>query len=63
MNRIRWALSWTLYWLGDLVSYPMNWPLGYHLYPIYNVLMGWSVDIQGESDNGPWREVEDNHVD
>ena len=52
---MNWALSWFFYWLGDLVSRPMDkfsW-----LYPIYNRLMRCSVWFQGETDNGPWSPV------
>lgn len=43
----RTALSWILYRLGDLVSYPIRWwDLGF-LYPVYNRLMIWSVDLDG----------------
>ena len=38
-------LSWALYYMGNVVSYPMHWwDLGF-LYPVYSRLMGWSVDL------------------
>ncbi len=41
----RTALSWVLYHIGDMVSYPMHWwDLGF-LYPAYNRLMLWSADL------------------
>jgi len=55
---IGYILSWTLYWLGDLVSKPMHWTYGYWLYPVYNRLMIWSTDVQDWSGaDGPWGEV------
>lgn len=61
----RWA-SWSLYWMGDVASrildlnanddaYAELW-CGFW-YPIYNRLMLWSVDVQGETENGPWKAV------
>ena len=52
---LRWFGSWSLYWLGHLVSLPMRrWG---HLYPIYNGLMPRSVSIQGDMEQGPWGKV------
>lgn len=67
----RWALAWTLYGLGDLASKIMElvpdsdgeskFVEGWYAfwYPVYNNLMGWSCDIQGLSDFGPWEHVKD----
>ena len=57
---IGYILSWTLYWLGDLVSKPMHYLDWGWLYPVYNRLMIWSYDIQECSVNlGPWRDRND----
>jgi hypothetical protein len=52
---IGYLLSWILYWLGHLISYPMNyfdWPW---LYPLYNRLMLSSYSIQRWAGNiTPW---------
>lgn len=55
---MRFIASWVLYWLGDLASKTMHWFnwTAFFLYPVYNRLIGWSVDIQGEG-NGPWERV------
>lgn len=66
----RWALAWTLYGLGDFAESIMFWVDGdsgtkfserwYGFwYSIYNNLMGWSCDVQGLSDFGPWEHVKD----
>jgi hypothetical protein len=54
---MRMALSWALWWLGDLTAKLMRLaePFG-HLYPVYNRLMLWSSDAQGEG-QGPWQKV------
>jgi hypothetical protein len=56
---IRFALSWLLYWAGDLVSW---WNdddrrftnVGWNL---YQWLMRTSIAVQGHTDNGPWSSV------
>jgi hypothetical protein len=54
---IGYVVSWTLYWLGDLISKPMNYLDWYWLYPVYNRLMIYSADVQDWSGaNGPWGE-------
>lgn len=54
---IGWVLSWILYWLGDLVSKPMEWFDFWWLYPVYNRLMTWSLQVQDWCGNtGPWKE-------
>ncbi len=57
---IGYILSWTLYWLGDIVSKPMNWfEWAWWLYPVYNRLMGWSLRVQDWAGNqGPWKKVD-----
>ena len=58
---LRWSASWSLYWLGHLVSVPMRrWG---HLYPVYNKLMVWSVSVQGDMEQGPWNDVQDSPSD
>ena len=54
---VGWLLSWLFFWLGDLVSRPMNWlECMWWLYPVYNRLMVWSYDVQKwGGDCGPWR--------
>ena len=53
---IGYVISWTFFWLGDLISRLMHISgLGW-FYPAYNRLMLWSIDIQEWSEcNGPWR--------
>ena len=53
---IGYIVSWILYWLGDLTSKPMHYLDWYWLYPLYNLLMCWSVDVQDWAKliNGPW---------
>lgn len=54
---IGWPLTWLLFWLGDLVSKPMHYFDWWWLYPVYNNLMGWSVDVQDWAGlSGPWKE-------
>ncbi len=57
MKYVRWMAAWTLYWIGDAVSRPMNSRLAFVLYPIYNHLMWWSTTVQGPGDFGPWKHV------
>lgn len=54
---MRWTLSWMMYWIGDTwwsATEPLTkwfcWP-----YRVYSRLMNWSLDIQGPSENGPWK--------
>jgi hypothetical protein len=52
---IGYVVSWTLYWLGDLISKPMYYVNWWWLYPVYNRLMISSADVQDWSNaNGPW---------
>ena len=58
---LRWSASWSLYWLGHLMSVPMRgWG---HLYPIYHKLMLWSVSVQGDMKQGPWDDAQDSSSD
>lgn len=53
---IAYVVAWVLYWVGDLVSYPIFYVdiLGY-FYPIYNNLMYWSHSVQMWGGNkSPW---------
>ena len=54
---VGWLLSWLLFWLGDIVSKPLNWfECMWWLYPAYNRLMTWSYDVQEwGGDCGPWK--------
>jgi cytochrome oxidase assembly protein ShyY1 len=48
-------LSESLYFVGDLISYPMTWYGLAWIYPIYNCIMLWSDSIQTWSGaSGPW---------
>lgn len=52
---IGYIVSWVLYWLGDLTSKPLHYLNWWWLYPVYNRLMIWSVDVQDWSGaDGPW---------
>jgi hypothetical protein len=62
-NKIRWALAWILYWLGDGTSQVMEYFNWWFLYYFYNKLMCWSSQIQGETDNGPWEKSREANVD
>ena len=56
---IAYIISWILFWLGDLVSYPMYLQGMHWLYPIYNRLMNYSCIVQEWAGNKtPWR-IED----
>ena len=61
------VLSWACYWAGDavyrifdhrVISYTPGW------YRLYNRLMCWSDDIQGDDPNGgPWKDASpDTHI-
>lgn len=61
MKYIRWLLAWAFYWIGDAVSrldrYDIGWLCDLWM-PVYQCCMKWSSDIQGETDFGPWTQVE-----
>jgi hypothetical protein len=49
-----------LYYLGDWISYPMHYFDWAWLYPIYNKLMMYSIDIQDWAKNDkPWRHTDE----
>jgi hypothetical protein len=52
---IGYILSWSLYWLGDLISHPMNrFDWGW-LYSLYSTAMSASFNVQLWADNDtPW---------
>ena len=53
---LAYTLSWLFFWIGDLISYPMNYFDWGWLYPTYNRSMIWSVDLQDWGKiKGPWR--------
>ena len=55
-NIVGYIISWSLYWLGDLISRPMQWFDWDWLYPVYNQLMLTSSNIQNWAGNkGPWK--------
>ena len=52
---IGWLVSWSLYWIGDMVSRLMNFDSMWWLYPVYNKLMLWSLLVQDWAGNlTPW---------
>jgi hypothetical protein len=55
-KNIGYLVSWSLYWLGDLVSRIMQFDSMWWLYPVYNQLMCGSLRIQdwANIDTGPW---------
>lgn len=67
MKLIAWALSWTLYWIGDLASKCIpdkeESKFGSLMYWIYNRSMGGSVRTQdwagGINGNWPWTKPKD----
>jgi len=54
---MRFLLSWTLYWLGDIICRPMERFDWVWLYPTYNKLMCWSSSVQGKTKKGPWGKI------
>lgn len=59
---IRIALSWTCYGLGDFWSrVAVNRGLGEWFewpYIVYNRLMNWAHQLQGDDPRGPWEPVD-----
>lgn len=56
-NVFRWLSAWTLYWIGDAISRPMDrFDLGW-LYPAYNRVMVLSCQLQGQGNFGPWKDA------
>jgi hypothetical protein len=55
---LRIGLSWTLYWIGDVVSRAIvHHTLGHYFewpYRFYNMLMVWACELQGDDPRGPW---------
>ena len=45
MRDVRSGLAWVLYWMGDGVSRLMELTGEEVLYPVYNTLMCWSVNL------------------
>lgn len=55
LRLVGFVLSYILYYIGHILSIPMNWTGLAWIYPIYNRLMLWSYDIQEATEcNGPW---------
>ena len=55
---IGYVVSWALYWLGDLISHPMNRFDWDWLYSTYNNVMLASLTVQEWGGNfGPWGEA------
>jgi hypothetical protein len=57
MKLVQWTLSWICYLIGHCwwrvakgLGNWFEWP-----YVFYNRLMGWSCQIQGNSNFGPWK--------
>ena len=46
------------YWLGDVTRLSCISGIPY---AVYNWAMLWSVSIQGESEDGPWRKPDDSN--
>ena len=59
--KVGWVVSWSLYWIGDLISRVMRVPCLWSLYWAYNWFMVKSNDIQDWAgiDNGPWDTMEE----
>lgn len=60
---VAWPTTWTLYWLGHVVSYGLRpyspfakWETAaVTTYYVYNKLMTWSADVQVWADlDSPW---------
>jgi hypothetical protein len=52
---VAYIASWILFWIGDLISKPMNYFNWDWLYPIYNCLMLSSHLVQiWANNNKPW---------
>jgi hypothetical protein len=56
------GFAWICYWAGDLVSRTAMRFFGRFEWPhmIYNRLMQWSTELQGEDQRGPWSANADN---
>jgi hypothetical protein len=56
---LAYIVSWTLYWVGDAVSKPLNrWDCMGWLYPVYSRLMQWSLRVQDWAGNQtPWQKA------
>lgn len=50
---IKFLVAWAIYWMGDAVSRAMAAGDWMRLNPVYNRLMLWSSDVQGNGP-GPW---------
>lgn len=55
---IGWCAAWALYWAGDVVSRLIGVKerrSDQFVYPVYNALMGWSINVQDWAGNdSPW---------
>ena len=57
-KNIGYVVSWTLYWVGDLVGRIMHFDAMWWLYPVYNRLMSWSLQVQDWAGNDtPWHKI------
>ena len=54
---IGWAPMHLVFWSGHLVSKLMIWEPLEWLYPVYNRLMGWSVEINDWAGLSLWESV------
>jgi hypothetical protein len=55
---VAYIVSWSLYWLGHLTSYLLNFDSMWWLYPVYNRLMIASVQVQDWAGNTtPWHKT------
>ena len=57
---IAYIVSWALFWLGDIVSKPMQWFEWEWVYPVYSKIMFASLAVQEWANNdGPWEKPKD----
>ena len=54
MNRLMIPVGYLYFYIGNIISKPMNYFDWGWLYPLYNWFMLRSVDIQIETGKGPW---------
>lgn len=55
---IAWPVVWSLYYLGDAVSHPMNHFDWGWLYSVYSKLMTTSLNVQDWAGlSSPWKDV------
>jgi hypothetical protein len=57
---LAWPITWALFWTGHVVSSVfLRWDSLAFMYPTYNRLMCWSIDVQDWAGlKSPWSEVQ-----